>query len=371
MPTGSRAEVTVAGAGVFGAWIAWHLHHAGLRVALVDAYGPANSRASSGGESRILRMAYGAREHYTRWSVRSLQLWREFAALSGEEIFVPCGALWLHPPDDVFAAQTVKAFQAHGVRYEAMAPDVLAERFPQFAARGSHAVYEPHAGALLARRSVQALVRWLAANGVRYEQRRVNPRELDGETVVYACGPWLPRLFPELLGNRIVATRQEVLFFGVPPGSSSFGPQSMPCWVDVESQYYGIPDLESRGFKIAHDVRGVAIDPDTENRSVSREAVEKVRDYLAARFPALAGAPLVETRVCQYENTSNGDYLLDRHPDKERVWLAGGGSGHGFKHGPMAGKYMAGQIMGSMPVDARFGLAAKLDCSDGAASSSL
>ncbi len=372
MAAGMRADVTIAGAGVFGAWTAWHLHHAGLRVRLVDAYGPANSRASSGGESRIIRMGYGAREHYTRWSIRSFPLWRELSTLTGEEIFVPCGTLWLHLQHDSFAAQTLDAFAAHGVEHDVLGPHDLAQRFPQIANPPSvRAIYEPHAGALLARRAVQALVRWLVANGVQYEQRHIASDELLDGVVVYACGPWLPRLFPHLLGTRIVPTRQEVMFFGVPAGIADFGPEKMPCWVDAGSQYYGIPDLESRGFKIAHDVRGPAINPDIEPRTVSAESVETVRAYLAERFPALAHAPLVETRVCQYENTSNGDYLLDRHPEKDNVWLAGGGSGHGFKHGPMVGKYLAGQILGSMPVDVRFTLRTKLDCTAGAASSSL
>lgn len=371
MASAERTEVTVIGAGVFGAWTAWHLHHAGMRVKLVDAYGAGNSRASSGGESRVFRMGYGAREHYTRWSVRSLPLWRELCSLSGEEIFLPCGAMWLHPEGDLFARQSVEALTAHGVQHETLGPAELATRYPQMRCGASHAIYEPHAGALMARRAVQVLVRWLVAHGVVFEQRQIRGDERIDGPVVYACGPWLPRLFPELLGNRIVPTRQEVLFFGVPAGSSDFGPERMPCWVDVGSQYYGIPDLESRGFKIALDKRGPVIDPDSESRTVSSEVVEKVREYLAERFPALASAPLVETRVCQYENTSNGDYLLDRHPERENVWLAGGGSGHGFKHGPMVGKYMAGLILGTMPVDVRYSLQTKLDCGVGTVASSL
>ncbi len=372
MSTRMRVDVTIVGAGAFGAWTAWHLHHAGLRVALVDAYGPANSRASSGGESRILRMGYGAREHYTRWSIRSLQFWRELASLTGDAIFLPSGAIWLHASGDAFAAQTIEAFHAHEVPFSSLGPEELSRRFPQFTNAGSlRAIYEPNAGALLARRAVQSLVRWLVANGVHYEQRRIQPSDTIAGTVVYACGPWLPQLFPELLGSRIVPTRQEVLFFGVPPGNSDFGPEHMPCWIDVASQFYGLPDLESRGFKIAHDIRGPVIDPDTEQRIVPSATVDRVRTYLAMRFPALANAPLVETRVCQYENTSNGDYLLDRHPEKENVWFAGGGSGHGFKHGPSVGKYVAGRIMGSIPVDARFSLQTKLDCATGSASSSL
>jgi sarcosine oxidase len=87
---------------------------------------------------------------------------------------------------------------------------------------------------------------------------------------------------------------------------------------------------------------------------VSREGVARIRRYVARRLPELAGAPIVETRVCQYENTSNGDFLLDRHPGFENVWIAGGGSGHGFKHGPAVGEYVAGLVLADGRVEPRF-----------------
>jgi glycine/D-amino acid oxidase-like deaminating enzyme len=73
----------------------------------------------------------------------------------------------------------------------------------------------------------------------------------------------------------------------------------------------------------------------------------------------LKEAPLLETRVCQYENTSNGDFLIDRHPAFDNVWLVGGGSGHGFKHGPALGEYVAARVVEGGPVEPRFTLATK------------
>lgn len=368
----AKPDVAVVGAGAFGAWTAWHLRQAGLNVLLVDAYGPANSRASSGGESRIIRMGYGPREIYTRWSVRSLKLWREILVPADPSLFINCGALWLAHQDDPFGHQSLAALEQHGVPHERLDARQIRSRFPQFTpADDTIAIHEPQAGGLLARRAIQTLVRLLTTAGVRYEQRHVTPGDLDAAHVVYACGPWLGKIFPQLLASRILPTRQDVLFFGTPPGSTLFGHGQMPCWIDVQSQFYGFPDLESRGFKIADDKRGQVIDPDTTERIVSPASIEQARAYLRQRIPAMADAPLLETRVCQYENTANGDYLLDRHPELDRTWLAGGGSGHGFKHGPAVGEYMAGLILGTAEAEPRFSFQSKPECLNGPAASSM
>jgi glycine/D-amino acid oxidase-like deaminating enzyme len=120
-----------------------------------------------------------------------------------------------------------------------------------------------------------------------------------------------------------------------------------------------MPDIESRGLKIAYDGHGERVDPDTESRIVSPVMRERVRAYVALRFPDLKDAPIVETRVCQYENTSSGDFLIDRHPGMENVWFAGGGSGHGFKHGPAVGEYVTGRLLDRIQPEPRFSLATK------------
>jgi glycine/D-amino acid oxidase-like deaminating enzyme len=150
-----------------------------------------------------------------------------------------------------------------------------------------------------------------------------------------------------------------VFFFGTPPGDSRFSYQQTPTWIDFSAEIYGLPDLESRGFKLALDRHGPSFDPDAGERLVSEDVLKEVRRFLARRFPAMANAPLVESRVCQYENTSNGDFLIDRHPDFENVWLIGGGSGHGFKHGPALGEYVATKIVEGGEIERRFSLATK------------
>ena len=114
--------------------------------------------------------------------------------------------------------------------------------------------------------------------------------------------------------------------------------------MDFGELVYGVPDLEGRGFKLAIDAHGPPFDPDAGERLATAEGLALAREQLARRLPGLRDAPVVEARVCQYENTPNGDFLIDRHPDFENVWLVGGGSGHGFKHGPALGEYVARRV---------------------------
>lgn len=365
-------DVAVIGAGVFGAWTAYHLRRFGRSVALLDAFGAANSRASSGGESRVLRMGYGSHEIYTRWAMRSRQLWVElFDRVNQPRLFARTGVLWTTPPGDPMAAQTRATFEKCTVVFQALTARELESAFPQIRFSSERVgVLEPENGVLLARRAVQAVVDEAVRCGVEYIRdaalapeggavRTKSGHTLRAGTFVYACGPWLPKIFPRILEGRIRPTRQEEFFFGTPAGDPRFAPPAMPAWIDFSDQRgpYALPDLENRGFKLAFDRHGPEFDPDGGDRVA--HGLDAARAFLAERFPALAGAPLVESRVCQYENTSSGDFLIDRHPDYDNVWLAGGGSGHGFKHGPMVGEYLTARIEGSAVVEPRFSLDAK------------
>ena len=367
-------DFVVVGAGVFGAWIAHELLRSGHKVLLLDAYGPAHSRASSGGESRVIRMGYGPDELYTRWSIRSLESWKALGERVGKTIFHPTGMLWLTGKDDTYARQTLQTLEKVGVAHERLSPHELEDRFPQISSVGiDWALWEPGSGALMARQSVQALVADGIRQGLDYRMMGIAPPSAsgrlerivghDGEAIsagcfIFACGAWLPKLFPELLGQRIFPTRQEIFFFAPPPGDSSFARPAMPAWFHHPALVYGIPDLEHRGFKVSVDKHGPPIDPQTEMRVPSAEGLAIAREYIALRFPKLKDAPLAESRVCQYENTSNGDFIIDRHPQIDNVVIAGGGSGHGFKHGPAVGEYV-NRLLSSGVAEPRFALSAK------------
>ncbi len=370
-----RHDVAVIGAGVFGAWTAWHLARRGRRVLLVDAYGPGNARASSAGESRIIRMGYGADELYTRWSQRSLVQWKEFFAATGQALFHQTGVLWLAGKTDARVEQTVETLRRCGVPFQELGRAELDNRYPQIGLDGiTKGLLEPQSGVLMARRAVAAVVEDATRGGVEYRVAQIaqpkatepvssvmttSGERIEAEHFVFACGAWLGKLFPEILGARIFPSRQEVFFFGVPAGDSRFAPPALPTWLFQEDEIYGMPDLESRGLKIAVDRHGEKVDPDTQSRLASIDGANEARRFVEQRFPALRAAPIVEARVCQYENTWNGDFLIDQHPEIANVWFVGGGSGHGFKHGPAVGEYVAARILDGAEGEARFSLASK------------
>ena len=372
-----KADVAVVGAGVFGAWTAYQLRRRSAGVVLVDAYGPANSRASSGGESRIMRLGYGPDEIYTRMAQRSLALWLQLLdEIRRPELFRSTGVLWLARENDPYCEATRETFQQHKVKFERLERVTLCERYPQLdLGPVAWGILELDSGVLLARQVVQALVGAAQTIGVHYVQEAIQPPErgkprlefiasrngakIVADKFIFACGPWLPKLFPALLADLIHVTRQEVFFLGLQAGADWFQSDRMPAWIDFNDLVYGVPDLDNRGVKIAIDEHGPPFDPDTSERIVSAGSVQRLRAYLSRRVPSLLDAPVIETRVCQYENTSNGDFLIDRHPAFENVWIAGGGSGHGFKHGPAVGEYVASLISANCEVEPRFMLASK------------
>ena len=364
-------DVAVIGAGVFGAWSAWHLKKAGLSVALIDQYSPGHARSSSGGESRVIRVSYGGDPLYSSMAVDSLAQWDALSQRQSQPILHKVGVLWFSTDDDASAKQSLEWLRASGLgRWEGDAA-ALRARFPQMRfADNETGFIETGNGALIAGRGVQAVVadaRLEAVRGKAESPKRLQNGfyEVAGITarsLVYACGPWLPKIFPEVLGGRIFVTRQEVFHFGAAPGDKRFAAPALPVWADSNAQdfAYGFPDLEGQGFKMAFDTHGEEVDPDTQNRQVSAAGVARARAYLKTRFPDLAEAPLIHARVCQYENSSNGDFLIDRLPGHDNVWLVGGGSGHGFKHGPAVGKRVAAHVINSAtPVEPRFSLATK------------
>jgi glycine/D-amino acid oxidase-like deaminating enzyme len=356
-------HVAVVGAGAFGGWTALWLRRRGCRVTLLDAWGPGHSRSSSGGESRVIRGLYGPDQVYVDWVVRSFAVWRESEARWGTRLYQPTGVLWMFSADDAYARTSIPLLAEARMTVREMAVEAARRRFPQIDFQGIRSVFfEETAGWLAARRACQAVAAAFVEEGGELLQEAVRPGpvrggrmerletangSLEADAYVFACGPWLGSLFPEVVGDAVRPTRQEVHFFGTPAGDPRFQEGKLPVWLELgEHSFYGIPGNEHRGFKVADDARGVPIDPTSADRTPTAELVEQARRYLALRFPALAGAPLVESRVCQYENSPDGDFLIDRHPEAGNVWLAGGGSGHGFKLGPAVGEHTAGLVLG-------------------------
>jgi glycine/D-amino acid oxidase-like deaminating enzyme len=361
----SSPHVVVIGAGAFGGWTALELCRRGARVTLLDAWGPGHSRSSSGDETRIIRGVYGPDKVYVDWVARAFPLWRQAEARWGMPLYRRTGCLWMCGDDDGYVRACLPHFEGAGLAIAELSLAEIRKRFPQIDFDGVGSVFfEEEAGYLLARRACQAVAAAVTAEGGEVRRASVAPGPIangrlerldlaDGSTLaadlyVFACGPWLGGLFPEVIGERrILPTRQEVFYFGPPAGDLRFDDGACPVWIDLSGEriYYGIPGNELRGFKVADDTRGEPLDPTLTERILTPSLLAAARTVMAHRFPALAGAPLVETRVCQYENTSDGHLLFDRHPHAANLWLLGGGSGHGFKLGPALGEYAADAIL--------------------------
>jgi glycine/D-amino acid oxidase-like deaminating enzyme len=370
------AHVLVVGAGVFGAWSALELARAGHQVTLVDAYGPGNGRASSADHSRVMRAGYGRDAIYSEWAVHSCDRWLWLSAEAGTPLFEQTGALFMGAPGHEYIRETHATLSSLGIPVEWLDTMDVDRRWPQIATTGlGPAVYEPSAGVLRARPGVRAVVKvaieryqviYATACVSPLDESRSTPmvdavsgQRLDADAYVIACGPWLPGVLPAAVGDRIRATRQEVLYFGIPPGDKRHGVEQLPVWIDFGAGLYGIPDFDGYGFKVGIDRHGPPLDPGTADRLADPEIVSSTRSWLSTRFPAMAGAPLVDARVCQYESSSTGDFIIDRHPAWPNVWIVGGGSGHGFKHGPAVGRYVADLIDGRIAPNPRFALETK------------
>ena len=369
----AKPHVVVVGAGSFGGWTALYLLERGARVTLVDAWGPGNSRASSGGETRVMRGTYGPDQPYTEMAARALKLWAKYERKWKHQFIHRCGVLWMASSrSDEFERGSIKMLRAAKIKYQELSTPQMRKQWPQINFEGIEwGIFEPDCGYLDARASCAAVVDAFINAGGKYRQAAVATEAgakenfvqqstiktqqslslsdgsiLKADIYIFACGPWLGTLFPQTIGGLIRATKQDIFFFGPHEGDTRFSDPNLPVWADHRGKFrYGIPGSDRRGFKIADDTRGPDFDPTNGERVVSPETLKEIREYVAFRFPALKDAPLIETRVCQYEQTPDAHFIVDRHPANENVWLLGGGSGHGFKHGPAIGEMMANLIL--------------------------
>jgi sarcosine oxidase len=330
-------------------------------VTLVEAEEPGHARGTSSGHTRVIRYGHGRDVRYVRMAWRARELWQELQEDAGRELFVPCGVLWLAREADGWESDSEATLRDEGIPVERLDVDQAAALYPSFSADGlEFAMLETEAGVLRARDATRALVGRAVARGARLERARAQPSDggvlIDGrvrqaDCVVWAAGPWLGRLFPDLVDLRVV--RREYVYFDAGPEWSA---ASVPVFYDFAGPVYGLGDVDGRGFKVAPDDPAPPFDPDVLDRPSDPASVAAARAYLELRFPALARAPVRSTSVCQYELTPDNQFIAAPHPAQEGVWLLGGGSGHGFKHGPALAEYVERLIDGSEAPDPRLGL---------------
>ena len=310
-------------------------------------------------------------------AARALERWRAHDLQSQRSFYTKTGVLWMFGAEHGFRSASVTALRAEGIPVEELTLREARDRYPQIQFDGvSSVLLEPEGGYLLARRACEHIVERFVAEGGTYRQAAALPVEasgpvrhvavhgggyVDADAFVFACGPWLGTLFPDVIGPLIASTRQEVYYFGTPAGDARFAERNLPAWIEVDASehvFYGIGGNAYRGFKIADDAPGPAFDPTAGDRGTPTSSTLAVtREFVARRFPALAGAPLVGVEVCQYESTPDAHLIIDRHPAGPNLWIVGGGSGHGFKLGPAVGELVADLVLESGDPDPLFRLA--------------
>ena len=358
---GTATEVVVVGAGAFGGWTALYLREMGHTVTLIDQYGPGNSRATSGGESRQIRAVYGEREIYTKWVLQAFDRWQAREAEWGKKLFFRTGQLSLATEWTKELTETRKVFDRLGVKYDVVKPDDLARQYPQMNTRGiAVALSTPSTGVLKAREGCVAVAQAFEKKGGRFVTAKVElgsraggalqdvalstGQRVSAQTFVFACGPWLPKVFPSVMKSKLATPRRAVFFYGTPPGDERFTYPNFPTW-SVDNAY-GFPSIEGRGFKVVPTFARELVDPDTQEHSLTADELRKGRAFADKWFPALAQQPLVDSRICQREDSIDDHFIVQPHPELGNVWMVGGGSGHGYKHGIMLGDYVANRVVG-------------------------
>jgi sarcosine oxidase len=342
-------SASVVGAGIFGASLAYRLARDGWDVTLYERHEPGHAGAASGGESRLIRYAHGDDGWYTRSAWRARELWRQLEAETGRELLVECGLAWLAHAEDGWESLSERRLREAGVPVERLDPEAGRELFPSFEPRDlAFILWEPTAGVLRAAEATRATVEVAQRAGVRVVHEVGTPGSVRGDVVVWACGAWLP----ELVEVPIRVTKQDTLYFD----GDGWGSPPVPAWVDYDAAIYGHGDVDGLGVKVAPDQEGPRFDPETGERSISPRTEPLARAYLGERFPALRNAPLTHSVVCQYALTTDTNFIVAARPEHEGEWILGGGSGHGFKHGPTLAEYAARVVTGAEVPEKRFGL---------------
>ena len=344
----------VIGAGVFGASLADRLAGEGWEVTLVERSEPGNTRAESGGETRLIRCSHGPDAFYARSARRALELWREL----GAGVLVESGVVWFARREDGWEADSERVLRAAGIPVGRLSPEEGRDLFPDLAVDDlAFILHEPEAGVLRAADGVRALVDRASEAGARVLRADARPEgaavvaggaRLEADAVVWACGAWLARLFPRTVPLRV--SFQQLVLFEAPAEWSG------PGWVDFDAALYGHARVDPFGFKVGPDFDGREVDPDQRPLEAEQEALDVARAYLAHRFPALAGAPVASAPACHYSLTPDGEFIFAPHPEHDGVWLLGGGSGHGYKHGPALAEHAAAVLAGREAPEPRFAL---------------
>lgn len=365
-------DTIVVGIGAMGSSACYHLARRGVRVLGLEQFDIPHALGSSHGASRMIRQAYYEHPDYVPLLRRAYQLWDEFEAISGQKLLYRTGGLYMGPPEGEVVGGALRSAREHQLPHELLDRDEIRGRYPQFQIPGNWAgLFEPEAGFLTPERVIAAyaqaalhagaelhgretVLEWTAdSHGVRV---RTAKDEYHAAHLVFCGGPWSGKLLRDL-GTHLTVTRQ-VLGWVWPREPKAFALGRFPVWAIDRLDgtiHYGFPmTVDVPGFKVAHHGPGPTTDPDRVDRDEQPGDEESFRQVLRTSIPA-ANGPLLSMKACLYTNSPDGHFIIDRHPAHERVTLACGFSGHGFKFASVVGEILADLALeGSTRLPAQF-----------------
>ncbi|MGO1052151.1 N-methyl-L-tryptophan oxidase [Crossiella sp. CA198] len=353
-------DVIVIGLGGMGSAAACHLAARGSRVLGLDRFGPAHSNGSSHGGSRIIRQSYFEDPAYVPLLLRSYELFDKLANDSGREVLTVTGGVMIGRPDCLTVKGSRLSAETWNLPHEMLDAREIRRRFPTLTpAADEVALYEEKAGFVRPEATVGAhldladkagaelhyhepVLDWTStATGV---QVRTEAGEYTAEKLVICPGAWAPQLLADL-GIPFVIERQVQYWFAPTGGLDPFQPDVHPIYIWEAAdgiQAYGFPasDGPGGGAKVAFFRGGQTCTPDTIDRTVHPHEIEAMRGQLLPRIPSLPGE-FLRAATCMYTNTADEHFVIATHPGHERVTVACGFSGHGFKFVPVVGEILA------------------------------
>lgn len=376
-----RFDVIVIGVGAMGSSACYQLARRGVRVLGIEQFDIAHGLGSSGGQSRMIRLAYYEHPDYVPLLRRAYELWDRFEAESGQKLLYRTGGLYMGAPASEFIAGSLRSARQHGLPHEELSHAEIARRFPQFTLPANYiGMYEPEAGFLLSERAIATHVHLARRLGAKVHENETvrSIRETGGDVsvtthrgtyeaarVIITAGAWtadhgVPR------GVELTVTRQ-ILGWVTPPRPQLFQLGAFPCWaLEAEPSgvagypgvYYGFPMRPGEmTLKLARHLPGPRVDPNTIDRTPHAEDEQDFRPALQRYLPAADG-PLDHMHVCMYTLSPDSHFILDRlhHADGSppRRIIACGFSGHGYKFASVIGEILADLVThGStdLPID--------------------
>ncbi|HEU0076740.1 MAG TPA: N-methyl-L-tryptophan oxidase [Longimicrobiaceae bacterium] len=374
----SHFHTIVLGLGALGSAALHHLARSGHRVLGMDRYAPPHPYGSTHGDTRITRLAIGEGPEYTPLALRSHELWRDVERATGTRLLTSCGGLIISHPGQTavshgvpgFFENTLAAARQHGIEHEVLDAREIRRRFPQFDVQPHEVGYfEPEAGFLLVEECVRAQLDLARRSGaellldVKVEEfgsfaggvRVTSSRgAYSADNLLVTAGPWLPELLGEPYRELFRVTRQVLHWFEITSAPEMFAPGRCPVFIwelpdDRPQGIYGFPSVGFAGpaasIKIATEQSVVAVAPDDVDRSVTAGEIAAMHaDYVAPYLPGV-GPRSLRTAVCMYTEAPGGRFVVDTHPEHERVIFASACSGHGFKHSAALGEALAERLV--------------------------